>query len=720
MSSGRLRRLLGHARRLIFLVLLAGSVAGSLALYRYVEGPLPAEAPPSETSYIYDAKGNQIALLFGDENREVVKLDQIPKIVVDAVLSSEDRNFYEHRGLDPIGLTRALYNDVRGDGTKQGGSTVTQQYVKLVYVGSERTVGRKAREALLALKIEHQLTKQEILERYLNLIYFGRGASGVQAAARAFFGKDIKDVTAPQEAALLAGVLSSPSDSDPSINPERAKTLRDAVLGAMAQTHAITETEATEAQALPLGVVEQASSSGSSTQLAGIGAEYFIEYVRRELIDQYGAQKVLEGGLRVHTTLDPDAQRAAYEAAYSTLDRPEDPSVASVTLDNQGRVVAMVGGRDFGASKVNLAVGAGGGGVGRQAGSTFKPFVLTEIVKEGYSVSSKVPGPRKIVIPGANDGHDWEISNYDDADFGDISLVDATVHSVNTAYAQAVIGRAQKTVQTAHDMGVESPLQVENSIVLGTQNVSPLDMAAAYSTLSNRGMRIPPRVIDSVADAQGNDLSYPVPPSSRVLDENVADVVNDVLRQVVGRGSGGSAQVPDQQIAGKTGTTEEFGDAWFVGYTPYLTTAVWVGYPEGQARAMTDVHGIKVTGSTFPAQIFRKIMTQLVGGHEKVAFRSFKDYPGETFSTDDVNYIVVDTDQKDEQLPTSGGSTPGSQVGSVSTVTTLTTQPTTEPTTTQSLPTQTTGSVATQSLPTQTTQVLSPSTSSLAPSILGG
>jgi penicillin-binding protein 1A len=573
--------------------------------------PLPPEAPQAQTTILYDASGAQLATLHGVENRFPVSIDQVPPVLVSAVVSAEDRKFFEHGGIDPVGIARATWADVRHAGVTQGGSTITQQYVKNAYVGRQYTLWRKIREAVISVKLERKLSKQQILERYLNTVYFGRGAYGVQAAAKAYFGKDVGDLGL-RESAYLAGLIREPSNGDVVDNPVEAHDLRFIVLQAMVQTQVITADQANEVEAQPLtDYVIAKPSTDSVVNLQGTGAEYFVAYVQRELFKLYPEDQVLRGGMRVYTTLDPTAQRMAYDAVYGLLDRSGDPSGALVSLDNDGKVVAMVGGKDWAASQVNLAVGTDGGGAGRQAGSTFKPFVLAEAVNQNIGLESTLPGPAKIVLPKADNGQDWEVNNYEGASYGRISLLDATANSVNTVYAQLVTQVGPKNVvDMAHRLGVTSDLAPNASIALGTGNVSVLEMADAYLTLQTRGMHVQARVIRQIKQ---NDsvLVDDRPVTNRVLDRTIADKVNYALQQVIDRGSGTAAALPQAQVWGKTGTTDAYGDAWFVGYTRQLTTAVWMGYPEGQSKPLYNIHGVaKVNGGSLPAQIFKRFMSK--------------------------------------------------------------------------------------------------------------
>jgi penicillin-binding protein 1A len=578
--------------------------------------PLPPEAPQAQTTILYDATGAQLATLHGVENRFPVSIDQVPPVMVAAVVSAEDRKFFEHGGIDPIGIGRATWADIRHKGVTQGGSTITQQYVKNAYVGQEYTLWRKIREAVISVKIERKLSKQQILERYLNTVYFGRGAYGVQAAAKAYYNVDVGQLGL-KESAYLAGLIRSPSAGDVVEDPVEAHDLRFLVLQSMVQTSVITAEQANEAESVPIAdYVIPKPSAESTVTLKGAGAEYFVSYVQRELFKLYPEDTVLRGGMRVYTTLDPTAQRIAYDAVYGLLDRPSDPAGALVSMDDQGRVVAMVGGRNWNASQVNLAVGTDGGGAGRQAGSTFKPFALAEAVSQNISLEAMFPAPAKIVLPKADNGQDWEVNNYESASYGRISLLDATINSVNTVYAQLVVALGQgnqgpqKVVDMAHRLGVKSDLSPNASIALGTGNVSVLEMADAYLTLQTKGMQVEPRVIRQIKQ---NDsvLVDDRAQATRVLDRVIAERVNYALQQVVEEGSGTAAALPQAQVWGKTGTTDSYGDAWFVGYTRKLTTAVWMGYPEGQSKPLYNVHGVaKVNGGSLPAQVFKRYMTK--------------------------------------------------------------------------------------------------------------
>jgi penicillin-binding protein 1A len=608
----RRRSWLWRYRRILFLFGLLGATAIGGIAYVIAQVPLPKDAPLAQTTILTDASGKQLAVLHGDENRLPVKLNQVPKVLQDAVVAAEDRKFFSHSGVDPVGVIRATWADLRHHAKVQGGSSITQQYVKNTYVGRERTLMRKVKEAVIAMKLERKYNKRQILERYLNTIYFGRGAYGVQAAAHAYFDTDVQKLGLPQSA-FLAGLIRGPEQADPARGAQQAdvaRQRRSEVLQAMVDTHAITSTQRTEADAVPIES-KQAQRKAATIASTAPGAEYYVDYVRRQLVKTYGEDAVLRGGLRVKTTLDQNLQRQAYDAVYKTLNWNGDPDGALVAMDTDGHVVAMVGGRNWDKSKVNLAVGTDGGGTGRQAGSAFKPFVLAETLHEGYTPESSFLGPGKIVLPHADAGRDWEVSNFENESYGRLNLFDATAHSVNTVYAQLVTAIGpDKVVPMAQALGVnKSHLDPVPSITLGTQNVSVMEMADSYLSFANEGVQTDPQVFSQITDAGGAVLYDGKPHRNRALTRDQARVMNFTLSQVVEHGTGTGANFGGP-LAGKTGTTEDYGDAWFVGYTPKLVSAVWMGYPEGQSRQMTSVHGMKVNGGSLPATIFEKFMSR--------------------------------------------------------------------------------------------------------------
>jgi len=581
-----------------------------------------------ETTFITDSTGARLATIDNGQNRVPVSLSQVPPVVVKAVLDTEDHSYYHHGALDPVGILRAAYDDLRGE-PLQGGSTIAQQYVKQVYVGTERTFLRKLKEAAVAVRLERELSKNQILERYLNTIYFGRGAYGVEAASQAYFGKDVSRLDL-NDGAYLAGLIRSPDTADADVDPGVANERRNVSLNEMVRYGDLTSAERYRLAAIPVAsYVISPHQEAPQVVDAGIGTQYFIDYVRRVLVARFGQAAVDAGGLRVRTTLDLHTQAQAYDAVYGYL-RSYEPAGALVSVDSNGDVVAMVGGRSYAQSQVNLATGTAGGGSGRQAGSTFKAFLLAATVHEDYSLESALPAPPQLVLPKANNGKDYVVNNFESESFSyPINLVQATALSVNTVFAQleAKIG-VGKMVAMAHAMGVTSPLPLQPSLVLGSADVSVLEMAGAYSTLANEGIQISPHVIEQVTTADGHVLWNDQPPRVRVLTTSDATQVDYALRQVVLHGTGTGAAVPGHEIAGKTGTTNNYDDAWFVGYTPTLTTAVWMGYPQSESAQMSNVRGGPVTGGSLPATIFERFMSQALAGTSSGTFPALYDFPG--------------------------------------------------------------------------------------------
>ncbi len=732
-TAPRRRSFLWRARRGLFLValLLVAGVAGAGFVLAQVD--IPKEEPLLQSTFVCAADvvdqcgpDNAIAKLAGVEDRVSVPLEEMPKRFINAVLAAEDRKFFSHRGIDPVGIVRALYRDARNEGARQGGSTITQQYAKNEYLTSERTITRKLKEAVLAVKLERELSKEQILGRYLNTVYFGRGAYGAEAAARAYFGVSIRDVDL-SEAAYLAGLIRSPESADATRDPERATFRRNSVLDGMLHEEWITPAEHDAATAVSLGdqVVERSARDGL-TMLRGDddGSTYYVEYVRRLLYKKYGAEVVNGGGLRVYTALNPTLQREAYDSVWGFLDQPDDPAGALVSVDELGRVVAMVGGRDFEASQVNLALGAAAGGSGRQPGSSFKPIVLATAIDQGISLESRFRNQNEIVFPKANGGEDWKVSNYSPGAEGIVDLLEATRVSSNTVFAQLMleVGPA-KVVEMAHELGISSDIPTVNSLVLGAGEVSVLDMASAYSTFARRGEAIEPIIItkvEQVVDGEVKVLETASTKSDQVLAPDTADEVDYALRQVVLGGTGRAADfgVP---VAGKTGTTQDYRDAWFVGFTPKLTTAVWMGYPDpdenGDPRFMTNVRGRRVTGGSFPAEIWRTYMQQAVAGEDQGDFHSPGSFSGELLNSDLTTTTTTTTLPPCEPLadgespedtapcePTTttttepDGSTT-TKPGSGSSSSTTSSTSTTEPSSTSSTSSTTTSSTTTTSAP---------------------
>jgi len=595
----------------IFLLLLAISVAVTgCAVYNSMAKQLPdpdvANAKGrDQTTVIYDRNGKVLTRLYAEENRQDVALDKMPQHLRQAVIATEDQRFYEHTGVDPTGIARALLTDIVRGEKAQGGSTITQQYVKQAFVTSEKTLKRKVQEAILARRVEQRYTKDQILQNYLNTIYFGHGAYGVEAASRAYFDKSVTALTVP-EAAMIAGVIKSPGRYSPYLEPEAAQRRRDTVLAQMKAQGYLDQVAYQQAIATP---VEVAGLKARSTR-----APYFVEWIKRQLIDEYGESAVYRGGLQVKTTLDPAAQTAAEKAIKTHLNRKNDPSAALVAIrPGTGEVLAMVGGRNFEKQQFNVAVQGK-----RQPGSAFKTFVLATALGEGVSPEkSYKSGPMKLQV-----GDDvWSVTGAHGSKKGPMRLRPATEQSVNSVFAQLVLEvGADKVVKTAEKMGISKGIEPVPAIALGglDEGVSPLDMANAYATLAAGGKRARPYSIMQVKDANGQVLADASPRSTRAMDAAVAYLTTDILRGVIARGTGTAAQI-GRPAAGKTGTTQEYRDAWFVGFTPDIATAVWVGYPDSQ-REMKSVHGRAVTGGSFPAEIWASFMRKVLDGEPKRSF----------------------------------------------------------------------------------------------------
>ena len=585
-----------------------GIVGAVGTTYLYLTVELPPAPPTLQSSVVLDAKGRPLAILAKDGVRQRVRLEDISPTVSKALIAAEDRNFRENSGIDPKSLVRAFVNNVRGQPI-QGGSTITQQLVKNSYLTPERSYSRKVKEGILAIKLDRSMDKDEILERYLNTVYFGRGAYGIQMASHVYFGAEASELTFPQ-AALLVGLLRAPESADPAKDPVTAKARRDSVLDDLVEVGQLSRSEARAFQRTELG----ARREGSIVTLqAGVGA-HAVEWIRQEAVKRFGAEAVYGQGLVIHSTIDIDKQRAAEDAIRQVLDQPTDPDAALVALDAQGGVEAEVGGRDYQRLKVDLARGGAGGGGGRQAGSSFKPIVLATAIDDGVAtLGSRYSGPASLTLD--TTAGPWTVGNFGGESFGQIDLTTATVHSVNTAYAQLMVqADPNKVVATAKRLGVRSTLAPNPSLVLGTSEVSVVDMATAYSTFGRDGRRIDAHIIGEVQDADWHTIyKAETGPGEQVIKPGTARAVNHALQEVIRHGTGTAARL-DRPAAGKTGTTQDYGDAWFAGYTPDTTAVVWMGYPEGPAHHMDDVHGRSVTGGSFPAEIWKRFMDAALTG----------------------------------------------------------------------------------------------------------
>ena len=494
---------------------------------------------------------------------------------------------------------RALWNNVRNDDL-QGGSTITQQLVKNVYLNDDRTLSRKVREAVLSVKLEQTTSKDEILTRYLNAVYFGRGAYGIEAAAMTYFEVPAAELQ-PEQSALLIGILRSPEALDPAESPDAAKERRDDVLAAMGEIGALESDDVESAQSAPVEVADEASPT---TLSAEVGV-HFVEKVRADLVEEFGEQALYDRGLVIHTTLDIADQKAAEDAVAKSLDDPDDPQVAVVGIDRQGAVRAWVGGRDF--DELQLDLVSDDAGTGRQPGSTFKPLVLAANFEAGHGAGQEFAAPPEITLDIPPEP--WTVENAGGQGYGSLSLFEGTVNSVNTVYAQALAQVGPEAVADLADRaGIGRELDPQPSIALGTEEVSPLELATVYSTLSRSGERIDPYRYTKVETRDG-DVVWEMddPETEQVIEANVADTVSHVLSEVPERGTATRAAL-DRPMAAKTGTTQRNADAWLAGYTPEYTAIVWMGDADGN-EPMDTVDGERVFGGSIPAQIWKDFMT---------------------------------------------------------------------------------------------------------------
>ncbi len=643
-------------RKLRLFALLVGlgilaAVSTVFGMMMAVASDLPKLLPETSTprnSVIYDNNGQRIGVLNGNEKRIFLREDQIAPVMKHAVIAIEDRRFYTNDGVDLRGIARALYQDVVQQKVVQGGSTITQQYVKNALAAQdERTVFQKLREAALAYHLTRNYSKEQILRDYLNTIYFGNGAYGIEAAARTYFqpyhpGCDVRGPKCagrlePHEAALLAGMIASPSAYDPIANPDAARDRRDLVLRYMRDQELLTPEQYQDA-------IEQGLPERGDLQPPEEDTDYpyFTSWIKQQVVDQLGggqagARQAFEGGLRIRTTIDGKLQAAADQAIDAWLPNRDGPRAALVAIHNDtGQVRAMVGGDDYHALPFNLATQGQ-----RQPGSAIKPFILAEALRQGIS-SNSVWASKKITFDVPKSKEVFTVNNYEGAYSGITTLGRATTFSDNTVFAQVGIKiGTRKIAQLAERMGIRSNVSTNWAMTLGglKQGVSPLDMAHAYETFASGGDLVYGTLspgADNPRDGRapgpvgirrlehrddGDWTALTLPNGERainrrktrnVLEQDVAEQVESLLKNVVTVGTGTRAQVGDLPISGKTGTTEGYGDAWFVGWTPEYTIAVWVGYPNEFKSMETEFNGQPVAGGTFPAGIFKTFVESIL------------------------------------------------------------------------------------------------------------
>jgi len=602
---------------LLALILMAGGFAVYMVTSAVKDLPALAnlEPKPQETSFVYDREGNIWTELHSAEYRVPVKIQEIPEHVKNAVLAAEDHRFYQHQGFDLKAIMRALYSNITEKDGLQGGSTITQQLAKTAFLESSRTLKRKIQDVIVSVLLERKYTKDEILEMYLNLIFFGRGAYGIEAASRAYFNKSVTALTV-DEACFLAGVLNGPSIYDPVKYPDRALARRNTIIGLMAEYGFISPQEAENYKKRPLSVVPH-------QPMVVTEGGYFLDYVLKQLLTRYPAEMVYGGGLRIYTSYSPAAQKAAEEAIAKVLDPvfpykdgQDNIEAASVVLDvKTGQILAMVGGRHHeGMLGWNRAVDAK-----RQPGSAFKPIaVYVPALEEGMGPATVIDdSPVTWVDPAT--GEKFSPENYSGVFQGLMTMRQAVRESINVVACkvQDSIG-LRKSLDMAERLGITSLVKtptpdgrsdLTRSLALGgmTYGASPLDMAVAYATIANRGIRVEPCAILKVVDKDGNTLEEHQPKRTIVVSEETSYLMTSMLKDVltVPGGTGRAANI-GKPAAGKTGTTSDWKDAWFCGYTPSKVGVVWMGYDQEKTMAQW-----KITGGSYPAQIWAAMMKEV-------------------------------------------------------------------------------------------------------------
>jgi len=601
-------------------VLMLGGVSALFGMLMAVAADLPAlenrqEYKDARNSELLDRSGKPLGVLT-QQNRVLVDEQGISSAMKHAIIAIEDRRFYENQGFDLRGMGRALLTDISSGKPVQGGSTITQQFVKNALAAQDkRTVLQKLREAALAYHLTRKWSKAKILTEYLNAIYFGNGAYGIESAARTYFGRQLgctqrcAQKLSTVQAALIAGIVASPAAYDPVSHPRAAAARRNLVLAKLRDEGYITPQQYDEDRIVPIPTADEVQPPRVESK-----SPFFTTWVEQQVVDRVGAGRAFGGGLKIRTTLDLDLQNAATQVIQSKLPAGG-PSAALVAIDNDtGEVLAMYGGRDFQQNGFNLAT------LGqRQPGSAFKPFVLSEALLQGVSPSSTwLSEQRSFKVPNSP-GERFVVHNYDDKYLGPTTLANATTYSDNSVFAQVGLRvGTRKIARLAERMGIRTRVSSNYAMTLGglSQGVTPLDMAHAYETLEQGGQRVTGSLAAPNAGPvgirwieQGNrKIRRNKVKRIRALNPGTAATATSILRSVISAGTGKAADIGDPLAAGKTGTTENYGDAWFVGFTKRMTVAVWVGYPDHQRPMRTEYHGRPVAGGTFPAEIWHDFL----------------------------------------------------------------------------------------------------------------
>jgi penicillin-binding protein 1A len=622
---------------ILLAVLLLGLVSFVFGMFVAVASDLPSltrfsQLKDAQSSVLLDDLGHPIGLV-SQQNRVIVTPSQIPQIVKEAVISIEDKRFRSNSGIDIRGIARAFVQDVLHKGTIQGASTIEQQFIKnALQAQSHRTIFEKLREAALAYQLSHKWSKEKIITAYLNTIYFGNGAYGIEAAAQTYFGQEVNHLGCgmpnqplcveqlkPWEAALLAGIIQSPTAYDPAEHPMAARERRDVVLRQMYEQGYLERPVYQESVAQSLPAPKDIQPPREQT-VEGVDAGYFTSWVQQQVIERYGAPRAFDGGLRIKTTLDLELQHAAEQAVNNYLAYAGGPTASVVAIENStGEVRAMVGGRSYDESPFNLATNGE-----RQPGSSFKAFDLAAALEDGISPDSVWTSKEKVLYrPTPNGPEKFVVHNDEGAYSGSNTLTGATAFSDNSIYAEVGLKVGTKRIaRLAHAMGITTPLSTNAAMTIGglTVGVTPLDMAHAYETIAHGGRRVSGTLAEDDAPVAIQEVdagSHKLPDGSNrdvnqvqtrsVLPPEVATTETTMLETVLQYGTAKAAAI-GQFAAGKTGTTSNYGDAWFVGWDSKYTVAVWVGFPNSLVPMTNDFNGTPVLGGTFPALIWHDFM----------------------------------------------------------------------------------------------------------------
>ena len=648
------RRIVALVIVLLLVALAAAATLGAFATTTAFRASCSLDSVPiinelGQNSRVYDKNGDLLGLIRAEQNRQVVSFTEISPQLRAATVAIEDRRFYEHPGIDYEGILRAAISNVEAGKVRQGGSTITQQLVRNLFIGSDVSFNRKVKEACLALKLDEAWEKDEILDQYLNTVYYGNRAYGVEAAAQTYFGRPSGELTLA-EAAMIAGLPQAPSAADPFSQGETALRRRNDVLLAMLDSGYISQER-----------YEKAAGTDLVLKPGGLFVDQkeplFFNFVRDQLVAEYGVNIVRNGGLQVFTTIDRELQRKAEEAILNRLNIEGDPAASIVSIDPAtGFIRAMVQAQTgVGSSQFNLATQGR-----RQAGSSFKTYVLVEAVRRGINPDSTIYVSAPFTYQPVPTAAAWSPKTYSGSYAGRVSITRATVSSDNAVYARLTLDLGPEAVaKTARRMGVNrSELKPVASIGLGSNDVSVLEMASAYATLAAGGRYSQPTAIRRVVLANGEvdrQAGWGKPKQKQVLKDGEAAVVTRILQQNVQGGTGTRARLDGWSAAGKTGTTDDHTDAWFVGYTPVLSTAVWVGHPKSTTERMLSVHGTRVAGGTFPAEIWGDFMREALDGRSPVAFRPPKQLPQWSPWVGQYQLVGDEEEEEEEEEPGIGG-----------------------------------------------------------------